>query len=158
MITRRGLLAAGVTGGGALLVGCGPPEEPVARPADALARLLALKLGLIATYEAIDGRDARRILTSEREHVRRLRSAIATAGGSRRLARAVAAESTLEGALALERRAVAAWIEALPALGPPALRSLAAGQLTADAQHESDLLALLGRDPLPDAFADGRPV
>jgi acyl CoA:acetate/3-ketoacid CoA transferase alpha subunit len=137
--TRRGLLAA--AGAGALAAaGCGAPEEP---PPDAelLGRVLALELALAEIH---DGALAARA----RAAARRLGAAGAReAGGGVEIAGA--------DPLALERRVMAACVEAVGALRDDGRRILAAELLTAAAQHESVLLARAGRDPLPTAFPGG---
>jgi hypothetical protein len=155
--TRRGLLAGGIAGGGALLAGCGTEAAPSPRDADLLARPLSAERSLIAAYEAIGGRLARRIAVQERAHAGRLERAIRAAGGPRGGARTrePGLVEGLDGALELERRAIAAYLDVLPSLRDPALRGLVAGLLTSDAQHVAVVLAALGRDPLPDAFAQG---
>jgi hypothetical protein len=148
--SRRGLLAAGA---GLLLAGCGAEATP-APPPDAalLAAPLALELGLAAAYGRLGGDLGRRLEARAREHVARLRAAGAAAAEPVAPAEGDAAEA----ALALERRAMGAYVAAVGAVRTPARRLLAADLLTAAAQHAALLLRRLGRDPLVTAFPDGR--
>ncbi len=112
---------------------------------------------------------ARDVLAAERSSAARLEAALRAAGRAtvpspagalaEAAGRAVRAAGSGDGRGALralveaERAAGAARIAALPLLGTPAHRVLAARVIAAGAQHQSALLAALGRDPVPDAFA-----
>ncbi len=147
--TRRGLLAAGA--GALLAAGCGAPDEP---PPDAelLGRMLVLEEALAGAYGAVGGRLGAALRSRARSHAERLRQAGAAGGGPT----PPAAGAPLEAALSLERRALAAGLAAVGDLRDDGRRELAATVMTAAAQHESLLLARLGRDPLTTAFPDGR--
>jgi hypothetical protein len=145
------LLAAGT--GVLLVAGCGAPEEP---PPDAelLGRMLALELALIEVYGAAGTRPAPALRRRVDEYAERLRGE----GAARDLAPAPreSGGDPLEVALALERRLMAAGLDAVGDLRDDRRRELAATLTTAAAQHESLLLTRLGRDPLATAFPDGR--
>jgi lambda repressor-like predicted transcriptional regulator len=67
--------------------------------------------------------------------------------------RAHDAPGALEALLAAEREAAGAYLAALSGLGGADARALATALYASGAQHEAIVLAALGRDPLPDAFA-----
>jgi hypothetical protein len=148
--TRRGLLAA--AGAGALLAaGCGAPDEP---PPDEelLGRALALELALAQAYGRTGGRAGRELATRARRHAGALRAAGAREAGG---VVEIVAGDPAEVALGLQRRAMAAYVDAVGDLRDDRRRLLAATLLTEGAQHASLLLARLGRDPLFTAFPDG---
>jgi hypothetical protein len=148
VITRRGLLAAGA---GSLLAGCGPPEEPPPDP-ELLGAALSPELGLQDAYGRVGGRLGRVLADRAGDHARRLRAA----GAAAARAASPGDGDPLEAALALQRRAMAAYVTAVADVREPAHRALCAELLTAGAQHASLVLERLGRDPLPTAFPDGR--
>jgi hypothetical protein len=144
--TRRGLLAA--AGAGALLAaGCGAPDEP---PPDAelLGPLVPLQLALADAYERLGGWPAEHLAPRARANAERLRELGARESGG--------AGSAAADPLALERRVMAACLEAVGVLRADELRVAAAELLMQAAEGESVLLARAGRDPLPSAFPDGR--
>jgi hypothetical protein len=151
VITRRGLLAVGA-GTGAALVGCGAPEDP---PADAelLGAALALEQALVAAYRRVPGRLGRELTTQAQRRAARLEQAGAA---SREGPSTGEGDEPLAAALALQRRAMAAYVAATGDLRTPARRVLAAELLTAGAQHAAVLTRRLGGDPLAAAFPDGR--
>ena len=149
--TRRAFLAA--AGAGALVAsGCGAPAEPPP-DADLLAPSLAAALALASAYEALGGRLGRELAAREREHADRLRAAGARGGAK---APEPGAGSPLEAALGLEQAAMRANVHATGLVRDLRTRALAAELLADDAQHASTLLARLHRDPIPNAFPDGR--
>jgi hypothetical protein len=181
-LTRRALLGAGAAGALAA-AGCGARGAAPPRGGDAgvLAGLLAVERelvgawGALARLEGAHGQTARAVLAHEHAHVARLEAELraAAAGATvapapaplRRAARMAAAAAAsgdgpaaLRAALALERQAAGAYIAALPRLRTPARRSLAMALGASEAQHESVVLAALGRDPLPDAFGGALPA
>ena len=62
----------------------------------------------------------------------------------------------LRFAVDLENTAIAAYIDALPKFSDKDLRSTAASIITNEAEHVSVLLDALGREPVPDAFVNGK--
>jgi hypothetical protein len=153
VITRRALVAAGA---GALLAGCGRAEPPP-READVLNGVLAVELALVDAYARVPGRLGAEHGAQEREHVARLERAIRAAGGARRPEPAAQpGGAPLEAALELERRAMAAYVDAVGRVPDAGRRATLAELLTSDAAHAAVLLGRLGRDALASAFADGR--
>jgi len=151
-MTRRALVAAGA---GALLAGCGREEPAAEREADVLSRVLAIELALVEAHSALDGGEA----TEHRDHVTALERAIREAGGARApRPAAVPSGDPTEAALELERRAMAACVDAFGRVSRGPRRATLAELLSADAAHAALLLDALGRDPLERAFADGRPA
>lgn len=62
----------------------------------------------------------------------------------------------LRFALDLEDTAIAAYIDALPKFSEKELRATAASIITSEAEHASVLLDALGREPVPEAFVNGK--
>ncbi len=147
--TRRGLLVAGA---GLAVAGCGAPDDEVPPDAELLAPSLAAALALVETYERVGGRAGRALAARERDHAERLRAAGARGGAA---APEAPGGSPLAAALALEQAAMRAHVHAV-GLVRGANRRLAAELLADDARHLNAVQALLGRDPLPTAFPDGR--
>jgi hypothetical protein len=170
--TRRALLGAGALAALAA-AGCGDrtPARPAGGDAGVLGRLLAVEGALVGAWSALaalrgaHAADARDVLARERSHVTALTAAGAAhgaavpsglAGATRRVrlqAGAHDATGALEALLAAEREAAGAHLAALPELLGPDARELTLSLYAAAAQHQAILLAALGRDPLPDAFA-----
>jgi hypothetical protein len=157
VITRRALVAAGA---GALLAGCGRSEPEPEAEADALRRVLAIELALVEAYARVPGRIGSEHGAQERVHVARLRREIRAAGGgaAEHAPAALPDGPPLEAALTLERRALAAYVDAIGYVPDAGRRAAIAELLTGDAEHAAVLLERLGRDPLARAFADGRAV
>ena len=147
--TRRGLLAAGA--GALLAAGCGAPDEP---PPDAelLGGCWCWRRRSPAPTARSAAASGAALRSRARSHAERLRQA----GAAGRGPTPPAEGAPLEAALSLERRALAAGLAAVGDLRDDGRRELAATVMTAAAQHESLLLARLGRDPLATAFPDGR--
>jgi rubrerythrin len=174
--TRRALLGAGVAGA-LVAAGCGDRDPKPAAGGDAgvLAGLLAVERELVTAWGAVaeigagKGDTARAVLAHERAHERRLEAELRAAGGAtvpaasaavrdaaagvRRLAAGGDGTGALQAALLLERQAAGAYLEALPAVRDPARRALVMEIGAIEAEHGSVVLAALGREPLPDAFA-----
>jgi hypothetical protein len=158
MMGESGLRRRAVLGAGALAalaaVGCGnrTPAAPPGGDAGVLGTLLATERALAAAWAASQAPHRQAVVSRLRAHVRALEAAGADRG--RDAAPGVAAAATdRQALLATERVAARAYLAALPGLGGPDARALATGLYAAAAQRASLLLADLGRDPLPDAFA-----
>jgi hypothetical protein len=147
-------------GAGALgalaLAGCGDREPAPPRGGDpgVLGTVLAVQAALAGAWEHVDPAVAGKL----HEHVAALREAGATPGraapaGLLRAAGRVRGAGDREALLDAERQAGAALLSALPQLRGGDARVLVMSLYAAGAQHASLLLADLGRDPLPDAFA-----
>jgi hypothetical protein len=179
-LTRRALLGAGAAGALAA-AGCGErdPQPPQGGDAGVLAGLLAVERELVRAWAAVAavrgaaGATGRAVLAHEHAHAARLEQELRAARGApapapaalRDAARAVAAAAhsgngvgALRAALVLERHAAEAYLAALPLLRSPGRRALAMALYASEAQHGSTVLAALGRDPLPDAFAGALPA
>jgi hypothetical protein len=159
VVTRRALLGAGAL---ALLSGCGPPEEAEVVPAEVLSEQLRAEERVVAAYVALpDGSSSidapwrpsdLRARASAR--IDRLEAAGAKASGA-----PVDPPATpgLEAVLEAERRALREHVRALGLLRDPKWTELLAGLITSGAAHETALLELLERPPLPSAFP-GQPI
>jgi hypothetical protein len=146
VVNRRALLGAGAAGAGALLAGCGPPNEPAARRADVLGEQLRLTRLVVAAYA---GQPALRSRAQER--VKRLEAAGAKSGTP------ASGPSGPQAAYDAERRALAAHVAAIGSLRDRASRELL-GSLVADAAAgEATLARMLDLDPLATAFP-GQPA
>jgi hypothetical protein len=181
-LTRRALLGAGAAGAFAA-AGCGErdPQPPQGGDAGVLAGLLAVERELVRAWAAVAavrgaaGATGRAVLAHEHAHAARLEQELLAARGAsaaapapaalRDAARTVAAAAhsgngagALRAALVLERHAAEAYLAALPLLRSPGRRALAMALYASEAQHGSTVLAALGRDPLPDAFAGTLPA
>jgi hypothetical protein len=160
--------------------GCGDrtPAAPAGGDAGLLAGLVAVERELVRAWTAAsslpgdEGATARAVLAHERVHMRELQAALgrtakpATApggvsGAARRVriqAGAGDARGAMDAALSLEREAQVAYLDTLTKLRDPDRRALVMAIGAAEAQHASVVLAALGRDPLPDAFAGTVPA
>jgi len=153
--TRRALLGAGALGALAL-AGCGDrdPKPPRGGDAAVLGGILATQRSLAGGWQHVDPAVAERA----RAHAAQLTAAGADAGGAVPAAVAqpvarVRSREDREALLEAERANARALLAALPRLRSPDARELAMSLYATSAQHASILLAGLGRDPLPDAFA-----
>lgn len=166
LLVRAGafLLAAAL-----LLAACG--DEPQGTPPSAAAmesgsgdvalleRLLERERMTVAAYGALGGA-GRASLELGRRHADGLARTIRDLGGRPRRAGAASElprpdgrRDALRSALRLERAELASYAAALPRLQGPQLRGLAATIATSEAEQASVLLAELGEEPLPSAFA-----
>jgi hypothetical protein len=149
--SRRALLGAGALAALAA-AGCGDrtPAGPEGGDAAVLGRLLAVEQALLEAWvgSSVALRDD--VVVRLRAHVRALQAAGAAPGGHAPRGIAGGDEAALAEA---ERAAGRSHLSAVRALRGPDARALATGLYAAAAQRESVLLAALGRDPLPDAFA-----
>jgi hypothetical protein len=157
MTSRRRFLSRAGLGSAALLAACSGDERevpPAPRPGDAevLNGLLAVEYRLVAAYSAVRG-PLRELREQEEEHVDALVQAVKEAGGTPRRAPATRPERDL---LALEREAIAAYLDAVGRLSGGELRATASAIMATEAEHESLLLADAGRNPLPSPFVTGR--
>jgi hypothetical protein len=166
-LSRRRLLEAGALAGAAVLLGaCGAEDARPGPRAEArvLAGLLARErdaiAGLGAAVETLDGAaaaSARRLLAHDRRHARALAGALAARGATPPPSRPAfstpgGGSAPLPHALARKEAALAAYVQALGALGDPGLRVRLMEIAAAEAEHAAVLRMLLGRDPAPDAF------
>jgi hypothetical protein len=149
------LLGAGALGALAL-AGCGDREAAPPRGGDpaVLGTVLAVQRALAGGWRRVDPA----VAATTQEHVAALRAAGATAGGAappgvQRALAGVRGRQDRAALLEAERAAGTALLSALPQLRGPDARALVLSLYAAGAQHVSLLLADLGRDPLPDAFA-----
>jgi hypothetical protein len=180
-LTRRALLGAGAAGALAA-AGCGErsPQPPLGGDAGVLAGLLTVERSLVGAWAAVAGlhgaagATGRAVLAHERAHAARLERELRGAGAATppaapaalgEAADAVAAaaragdgKGALRATLLLERRAGESYLAALALLRSPDRRALAMALYASEAQHGSVVLAALGRDPLPDAFAGALPA
>jgi hypothetical protein len=141
VVTRRALLGAGAAGAGALLAGCGPPDEPAAARGDVLGEQLRLTRLVVAAYA---GRPDLRSRAQER--VKRLEAA-----GAKSPAPATGPSGT-QAAYDAERRALAAHVAAIGMLRDPASRELLGALVASAAAAEARLARMLELDPLATAF------
>jgi hypothetical protein len=157
VVTRRALLGAGAV---ALLAGCGPQEEAEVVPAEVLSEQLRAEEQVVAAYVALSGLPldagarASELRTGASARIDRLEAAGAKPSGA-----PVDPPATpgLEAALEAERRALRAHVQALGQLRDPKWSELLGGLITSSAAHETALLKLLERPPLPSAFP-GQPI
>jgi hypothetical protein len=158
-VSRRRFLGLAGALGGALLAGCGrddarrEPEPDAAVLADLLAREQAtVAAGAAAGGSAI----VRAVRAQDAVHARRLRAAIAAAGGVTGASAAAGGATGAGGATALAasaQRGVFAYVEALPRLADPDLRVLVMRIAASEAGHIAALRLAAGSEPVPDAFA-----
>ena len=164
MVSRRALLGAGLAGGAALVSGCGPPEQSPAAAADVLADQLRADQAAARAYDGLSGLVpgadrpvVERLATRARARERRVRDALRQAGGTPPPQAPAPAARGLEAALAGERRALEVHVAGIGLLGEREWRALLADLVVGAAEHESALLALLGRPAAPTAFP-GQPA
>ncbi|HEY4278734.1 MAG TPA: DUF4439 domain-containing protein [Conexibacter sp.] len=138
--------------------------------AELLNTLLGAEHQMVAAYTAgmplLDGAaliNAQHILEQEHEHIERLRALISGAGanpvgplGSYDFNTPANQAEMLRELMRVERQGIAIYGELVPRIPDPQLRMLAASIATAEAEHDSLLLARLGRWPAPTAFVTGR--
>lgn len=145
--TRRGLVLAG---GAAALLAAAPAVGAPRSDTEMLEGLLSRERRLEAAYEAslrhgaLDEQLALSLRDQEREHVRGLEQLLAARGRrppspprrDARLARALAnAEAFGRYALALEGRAVGAYVDAAAGVGDAELLEALGAIMTSEAQH-----------------------
>lgn len=189
MTSRREFLRltglAGV-GGSVLLASCGGDDEvelgtprvsPVERDVRILNSALDLEYAVVSAYQAGVGllrgqalESGRRFLGHEREHVDRLRRSIRDLGGTpnrprrneeylRQFPNLRTQRDALRFAVDLENAVVEAYVDAIPRISSPDLRTVGASILANEAEHVSALLGVLNPgDPaaqVPQAFVTG---
>jgi hypothetical protein len=178
--TRRHLLLLGAAGA---LAACGGgdddertetvSEEEAEGDAAVLNILLDLEYTEVAAYDAaaraLRGAQraaARRSARHERAHAEALSGDVRRLGGTpnpARPAREYAADfpllpgptQALEFLLDVESTAVAAYLDALPKVNTPQLRTTVAAALTAEAEHLAVVLGDLRRAQAPEPFVTG---
>jgi hypothetical protein len=178
--SRRRFLSAGVVGSGALLLAaCGGDslkaqlkrDPPVARTdVELLNHLVDLEYLAVSAYTAglpllsrPAARAAKQFLAQELGHAEGLSILVKEAGGTANkphesydLGNPRSADDVLGLLHAVEALQVAAYLGAIPRLGPAKVRTLTAQYFANDAQHISIVRSLLGEAALPAAFANGR--
>jgi hypothetical protein len=156
VVSRRALLGAGALAALAA-AGCGDrtPAKPAGGDAAVLGTLAAIERALSRAWASSTAAQRDDVLPRLRAHTRALAAAGATydADVPASVASAAEAGGSPEALLSLEQAAAAAYLTQVPGVRDPAARALATGLYAAGAQRVSVLLAALGRDPLPDAFA-----
>jgi hypothetical protein len=178
--SRRGFLAAGVAGGAALLVGgCGGDslktqlkhDPPVAQTdVELLNHLVDLEYLAIAAYTAglpllppDPYHAAKQFLAQELGHAQGLSILVREAGGKENKPRDTydlgnprTAADVLRLLHTVESLQMAAYLAAIPRLGPAKVRTLTTQYFANDAQHISIVRSLQGQAPLPAPFLTGR--
>ena len=178
--SRRRFLAAGVAGGaGLLLSACGGDslkaqlkrDPPVAQTdVELLNHLVDLEYLAVAAYTAglpllhrPASRAAKQFLVQELGHAQGLSILVREAGGkankprdSYDLGNPRTAADVLRLLHTVETLQVAAYVEAIPRLGPAKVRTLTTQYFANDAQHISVVRSLQGQAPLPAPFVTGR--
>jgi rubrerythrin len=106
----------------------------------------------------------RELLGQEKDHADALSTAVTALGGhparpksAYDFPQARSQRDVLLLANMLENTAIAAYLETLPKLSSPDLRTTAASIVTNEAEHVSVLLGALGRPQAPTAFVAGKP-
>ena len=162
--TRRALLlGAGATA--LVAAGCGPADEPEVHAADVLAQQLRAEQAVVAAYEAIGDDDlsipdnwrSQTLLARTRARITKLDAALRGEGGVPGGPLEKPANAGLEAVLEAERRALRVHVRAVGQLQEPKWRELLADLVASSAAHETALLQMLERPPLPSAFP-GQPV
>jgi hypothetical protein len=178
--SRRRFLSAGIVGGGAVLLGACRgrslkaqlEREPLVAQADVelLNHLVDLEYLAVAAYTAglpLLGRPAARaakqFLAQELGHAQALAILVREAGGkankpreSYDLGSPRTAADVLRLLHTVETLLIAAYLDAIPRLGPAKVRTLTTQYFVNDAQHISIVRSLLGEPPLPAPFVTGR--
>jgi hypothetical protein len=181
--TRRDLLRRGVTMGGMALAAAAVPLPSTRRDAFAkpegdaaiLERAIRLEQSAVLAYESalksgrLDERTERTVQLfhrHEQEHARALIAALEEMDGTppeppapeqvAGLADLRTQREIVSFALGLEAMAVAAYFDALSRLEDSKLVQAAASIMASDGQHLVVLRQMLGEDPVPSAFEDGR--
>jgi rubrerythrin len=146
------------------------PDESDQADVEILNGALDLELLAVAAYKMGAGRLrgsrlalVKVFLEQEQEHADGLGGAIKDLDGTPNRAKSSydfpvlrSEADVLRFAIDLENTAIAAYIDALPKFSDKDLRSTAASIITNEAEHVSVLLDALGREPVPDAFVNGR--
>jgi hypothetical protein len=178
--SRRTFLSAGIVGGSALaLAACGGDslrsqlkrDAPAAQTDVALLNhLVDLEYRAVAAYTAglpllhpLASRAAKQFLAQELGHASGLSILVREAGGKANkpldtydLGHPKSAADILRLLHAIETEQIAAYLDAIPRLGPAKVRTLTTQYFANDAQHISIVRSLLGEAPLPAAFMTGR--
>lgn len=179
--TRRGALAAGLAGGAALLAGCGSDDsgssagatstndDSAHADAAVVNDVLKLEQQAVALYTGALRRLAgpakelgRTLVAAEQEHVDQLSSAVGKLGGVARrpkgaydLPQLTGQAEALRAFDRMEARLIAAYLDALPKITDPDVRTTMAQILAAEAEHAAVLDGRLGREQAPDALVRG---
>jgi hypothetical protein len=169
-LDRRAALAAGATAAGALVLAA-PATARSGADKQVLERLMALEIRLRSTYEAaarrhvVDADLANLLAGHEGEHADGLGRVVKqkSAGGTVATVPAPEVNRALSGgrrgflrfALRSESEAVAAYADAVTALGDPALLQPLGSIMTSHAQHLVLLRKALGETVLTRAFEPG---
>ena len=130
-----------------------------------LAQQLRAEQEVVAAYEAIGDDDlsiphnwrSQALLARTRARIRELDAAVRAEGGAPGGPLEKPANPGLETALEAERRALRVHVRAVGQLQEPKWRELLAELVESSAAHETALLEMLERPPLPSAFP-GQPV
>jgi Ferritin-like domain len=179
--TRRGFLGAGVAGAGALtLAGCGggdslkqqlKADASVAQTdVELLNHLIDLEYLAVAAYTAglpllgpTAYHAAKQFLAQELGHADGLSLLVREAGGKANKQRQTydlgnprTPADVLRLLHEVETLQIAAYLSAIPRLGPAKLRTLTTQYFANDAQHISVVRSLQGEEPLPAPFLTAR--
>lgn len=157
MVDRRGLLAGAAA---TALSGCGVSEgddEPGGAPADRsttsregdIELLRAAAVSEAAAAAAYGDHPFARIERAHLDRINRARDRLGDRGDSGFTAEAERDPQAIEG------DAIAFYLDLLPKLYDPELRTLIASILVVEAEQLAELRAAEGRDPAPDAFVYG---
>jgi rubrerythrin len=177
VVARRGLLAGAAS---LALAGCArttatedeaggaPPERSAtSRQGDIelLRGALALVAGVATAYEQLaKSAPARQRETFRRfaghgdEHITRISRAVQDLGGDPEVGWVeypADGENAVDGAIGLEARAIAFYLDMLPKLHDADLRTMIASILTVNAGQLAFLRGLAGEPPAPEAFVYG---
>jgi hypothetical protein len=178
--SRRGFLGASLAAGGTLaLAGCGGDSlkdqlkrnPPVAQTdVSLLNHLVDLEYLAVAAYTAglpllhrPAARAAKQFLAQELGHAQGLSILVREAGGKANKPRQTydlgnprSATDVLRLLHEVETLQIAAYVDAIPRLGPAKVSQLTAQYFANDAQHVSIVRSLLGQAPLPAPLITGR--
>jgi hypothetical protein len=128
------------------------------RATDVLTRQLRAEQAVLAAQQAIgDEQRDTTLLEGTRSRIAALQDALRAEGGAVPQPAGAPATSSLEALLAAERRALRVHVQALGELRDPKWSELLGELIAGSAAHETALLVMLDRPPLPSAFP-GQPV
>lgn len=175
MVSRRQLLSA--AGAGAVLAGCGTAAVGTGLPGAALEtdvptlnKLIGVEYYAVAAYVAaiplLSGTDAlfaKQFLSQDLAHIDDLAAFVrpthtkpAASSQSYNLGHPKSRAEALGLLHHVEQVTLRAYLEAIPALAPGAVKATAASILGNDAQHASLIRGRLGLAPVPEAIVTGR--